>query len=28
VFFVAVILPLTLTAGAIERHVFLKYFHR
>ncbi|MCS0503369.1 hypothetical protein [Ancylobacter mangrovi] len=27
-FFVAVILPLTLTAGAIERHVFLKYFRR
>lgn len=27
-FFVVVILPLTLTAGAIERHVFLKYFRR
>jgi len=27
-FFVAVILPLTLTAGAIERRIFLKYFRR
>lgn len=27
-FFVAIILPLTLTASAIERHIFLKYFRR
>lgn len=27
-FFVVVILPLTLTAGALERRIFLKYFRR
>jgi polar amino acid transport system permease protein len=27
-FFVAVILPLTLTAGALERRIYLKYFRR